>query len=104
MTPPRKRGTTTRRIGIDRHHFHRRQLVGGAHQTDLRGERRTRAPCEQQRRDDRTELAHQADRRRRAERFLRAEPPQELKSLQPQHHADEQARQHDDDERQRARN
>ena len=78
MTPPRKRGTTTRRIGIDGHHFHRRELVRGTHQTELGGERRAGAAREEERRDHGAQLAHQSDRGRAAERLLRAEPLQEL--------------------------
>ena len=38
---------------IDGHHLHGGQLIGRAHQADLRGERGAGAPGEQQRRDDR---------------------------------------------------
>ena len=102
MTPPRNRGTTTRWIGIDRHHFHRRQLVGGAHQSQLRGQRRARAAGEQQRGHHRTQLLDQADGRGSAQRLLGAETLQQLKTLQTEHHADEQSGEHDDDQRQRA--
>ena len=102
MTPPRKRGITTRRTGSTAIISIADKLVGGAHQPELRGERRARAPGEQQRRDHRAEFLQQAERDRRAERFLRTESLEQVEALQAEHHADEQARQHDDHERQRA--
>ena len=101
MTPPRNRGTTTWRIGstaiisiADSWSVARINPSSEASAVPAR-------PGEQQRRDHRTQLSHQTDRGRAAERLLRAEPLQELKPLKSQHHADEQSRQHDDDERQR---
>ncbi len=84
---------------IDGHHLHRRDLVGGAHESDLGGQRRSRTAGEQQRRDDRAELFDEPERRRDAERILGAESLQQVEALQPEHHADEQAREHHDDQR-----
>ncbi len=55
---------------VDRHHFHRRQLLAGLHQTDLGGERRARASREQQPGHDRPELAHERQRDEQPEGLL----------------------------------
>ena len=79
------------------------ELVGGAHQTEFRGERRPGPAGEQQRRDHRPELLQQRERGTGAERVLGPEALQQVVALQAEHHADEQAAGHDDDQRQRAR-
>ena len=56
-------------------------------------------PGEQQRRHDRAQLFQQSERCGNAERVLGAETLQQVEALQSQHHADEQSRQHHDDER-----
>ena len=84
---------------VDRHDLHGGELVGGAHQADLGGERGARTAGEQQRRDDGAELLQEPERRGDAERVLGAEALQQVVALQPQHHADEEAAEHDDDER-----
>src|SRR5260221_9318820 len=90
------------RDGTDRHHLHRGELLGGFHQPDLRGDRGAGAAREQQTRHHRTELAHQRQRDQHAERFGGAEALQRLIALQREHHADEQPRHQDDDEREHA--
>ena len=87
---------------VDRHHLHRRDLLGRLHQADLGGDRRAGAAGEQQARHHRAELAHQRQRHQHAERLGGAEALQRLVALQREHHADEQARHQDDDERQHA--
>ena len=53
MMPPRKRGSTTRRIGSTAIISIAGELIGRAHQADLRGERGACAAGEQQRGDHR---------------------------------------------------
>jgi hypothetical protein len=59
MMPPRKRGASTRCLGVDGHQLHRGQLLAGLHQADLGRQRGAGAAGEQQRGDHRAELAHQ---------------------------------------------
>ena len=87
---------------VDRHHFHRRQLLGRLHQADLGGDRAAGAAREQQTGDDRPEFPHQRQRDQHAERFVGAVAVQHVVALQRQHHADEQAGHQDDDQRQHA--
>ena len=97
--PATKRGASTRELRVDRHHFHRRELLASLHQPDLGGQRGPGAAGEQQRRDDRTELAHQGQCHQQAERLGRAVARQRVVALQRQHEADRQARRRDDDQR-----
>ena len=87
---------------IDRHHLHRRDLLGGLHQADLGGDGGAGAAREEQAGHDRAELAHERQRHQHAERLRGAEALQRVVALQGEHHADEQPRDHDDDERQHA--
>ncbi len=84
---------------IHRHHLHRGELVRGAHQADLGRERGAGATREQQRGDHGAELLEQTQRRGDTQRGLRPEPGEQVVTLQAERHADEQAAQHDDDER-----
>src|SRR6185437_2324851 len=87
---------------VDGHHFHGRDLVGGAHQADLGGDRGTGAPGKQQRRHHRAEFAIHRQRHHHAGRRGATEDRQYVVELQHQHHADEQAADHDDGEAHRA--
>ena len=73
-----RRGHVAQRI--DRHDLHRGELIGGAHQADLGGQRGAGAAGEQQRRDHRPQLLQQPERGGRAERLLRAEALQQRRS------------------------
>ena len=84
---------------IDRHHLHGRELIGGAHQADLGAQRGAGAAGEQQRGEHRAEFLDQSERGGHAERRLRTEALQQIVALQSQHHADEQAAEHDDHQR-----
>ena len=75
---------------VHRHHLHRRELIGGAHQPDLGGQRGAGAAGEQQRGEHRAELLEQRQRGGEAERLLGTEALQQREAQQPQHHADEQ--------------
>jgi len=77
-------------------------LFGGPHQPDLGGQRRTGPAGVQQRGQHRPQLPDQGQRHHRAQRGGRAEIHQVGVSLQAQHHADEQARDQDDGQRQHA--
>ena len=71
ITPPQKRGATTRAIGSTAIISIADELLGGLHQADLGGDRRAGAAREQQTRDHRAELAHQRQRHQHAERLGR---------------------------------
>ncbi len=87
---------------VDRHHLHRRELLGRLHEADLGGDRRAGAAREQQARDHRPQFAHQRQRDQDPELLVGAVALERLVALQRQHHADEQARHQDDDQRQHA--
>ena len=87
-------------LRVDRHHVHRRELLAGLHQADLGGERRAGAAREEQRGDDRPELARQREVDDQPERLGRAVGDERVVHLQRQHEADREPRGEDDDERQ----
>ena len=88
---------------VDRHHLHRRELVGRAHQAELRGERRSGTAREQQRRDHRPEFLEQPERRRRCRATPRSRSARSRsKPCRPSTMPTNRPRQHDDHERQRA--
>ena len=84
---------------IHGHHLHGGQLIGALHETDLRRQGRTCPSGKQQRRQHGPEHLEHAERREYAERILGAESLQRVEPQQAEHHADEQPRQHDDDQR-----
>ena len=103
MTPPQKRGATTRASGSTAIISIADELLGRLHEADLGGDRAAGAAREQQTRDHRA--------RARAPATAPTSTPsdsvgavalQRVVALQRQHHADEQARHEDDDERQHA--
>jgi hypothetical protein len=93
---PASSGIASRAATIDRHHFHRGQLLAGLHQADLGRQRRAGAPGEQQRRHDRAELAHQRQRDQQPQGLGRAVALQGVVALQSQHETDEQPGHRDD--------
>ena len=97
--PPMKRGASTRLFGSIAIMLHRRELLAGLHQADLGRQRGAGAAGEQQRRDDRPELAHQRQVDDQAERLGGAVGDERVVHLQRQHEADRQARGDDDDQR-----
>src|SRR6185369_12193040 len=78
------------------------ELLGGLHRADLGGDRRAGASGREKRRQHGTKLADQAQADDRAERVFRAEAHQRRVALQAQHHADGDARDADDQDRQHA--
>ena len=102
MNPAQRRGATTRRSGIDSHHLHARQLLGGFHEPDLGGDGRAGPSGEQERGDHRAEFAQHHHRQPHSYRILGAEARQLGIELQGQHRADGKGGKHDDDEREHA--
>ena len=78
------------------------ELLGGDHRADLGRGRRAGAAGGEQRRQHRPELADEAQADDRAERLLGAEAHQRVVALQAEHHADGQAADADDHQREHA--
>ena len=87
---------------IDRHHAQPVELLGDHHRADLGRGRRAGASGDQQRRKHRPQLANEAEADDGAERVGGAEADQRVVALQPEHRADRDAAQADDDQRQHA--
>ena len=73
----------------DAHHRKRIQLLGHPHDPELGGDRGTRASRDQDRADDRTQLADDADAENVDDEDVRADQPQLLGRKIAEHHPDE---------------
>src|SRR5689334_17527586 len=87
---------------IDRHHAKPVELLGRDHRADLRGRGGAGAAGREDRRQHRAELADQRQRDERPERVRRAEARELVVRLEPEHHADREPADADDDEREHA--